>query len=159
MHEPLASLPLDRPVTLQFADGVVLRGILRACGGGWLQLDDARGRHWVQLAHVVMVSAAAEGAAEPEVDASRPKPAPREAPGKGSRAPGRPWKDDDLKALADAFLENTIDSECAERFNRTRHQITLLRQGFEAARGGLDEDRIPEVARTWVARWRRLLAG
>src|SRR3954468_20438441 len=99
MHEPLASLPLDQPVSLQFADGVVLRGTLRACGGGWLRLDDPRGRHWVQLAHVAMLSAQAHHA-DATVPAAAgdalPKPSPSPAPAKGSRAPGRPWPDDDL---------------------------------------------------------------
>jgi hypothetical protein len=47
----------------------------------------------------------------------------------------------------------------AERFGRTRGQITLLRQGFECARGNIADDAIPPVAQTWVARWRKVLAG
>ncbi len=158
MIDPLATLPLDRPVTVQFADGVVLRGVLRACGGGWLRLEDQRGVHWVQTTQVAMISALSEGEAA-SVDGALPKPRSADAPVKTTRAPGRPWADGDLKALAEAFLDGVLDSDCAQRFNRTRHQITLLRQGFEAARGGLDEDRIPDVARTWVQRWRRALAG
>ncbi len=158
MNDPLVSLPIGQPVTVQFPDGVVVRGLLRACGGGWLKLEDRRGHHWVQASQVVMISAVTEGEAEP-VDDDRPKPRSADAPVRTSRAPGRPWADDDLKTLAEAFLDTVNDSECAQRFNRTRHQITLLRQGFEAARGGLDEDRIPDVAKTWVARWRRVLAG
>ncbi len=158
MNDPLASLPIGQPVSVQFSEGVVVRGMLRACGGGWLKLEDQRGVHWVQLDQVAMISAVTEGEAEP-VDAPRPKPRSADAPVKTSRAPGRPWADDDLKTLSEAFLDAATDSECAQRFNRTRHQITLLRQGFEAARGGLDEDRIPDVAKTWVQRWRRVLAG
>ena len=68
-------------------------------------------------------------------------------------------REDDLRALADAFLDNISDTELAMRHHRTKSAIKEMHQGFECARGNLVEDQISPVAQTWVARWRKLLAG
>ncbi len=102
----------------------------------------------------------AQPLAPPQPDNRLPKPQSKDTPRPaGSRTPGRPWNDADLKALADAFQDGANDSQCAATHNRTRTQITILRQAFEAARGNIAEDRIPPVAQTWMTRWRKVLAN
>ncbi len=97
---------------------------------------------------------------QPRSDSGLPKPQSKDAPHPaGSRTPGRPWNDADLKALANAFQDGANDSQCAATHNRTRTQITILRQAFEAARGNIAEDRISPVAQTWMSRWRKVLAN
>ena len=98
--------------------------------------------------------------AQAQPDSDLPKPQSKDAPHPaGSRTPGRPWNDADLKALANAFQDGANDTQCAATHNRTRTQITILRQAFEAARGNIAEDRIPPVAQTWMTRWRKVLAN
>jgi hypothetical protein len=75
----------------------------------------------------------------------------------GAKALGRAWLDEDLKTLADAYLDGVEDGELSQRLNRARSQIRELRQAFECARGNLIEDQISPIAATWVARWRKAL--
>jgi hypothetical protein len=86
-----------------------------------------------------------------------PRPTSADRPRRASRAPGRPWRDEDLRQLADGFLDGQDDQQLCGSYNRTRAQIKELRAGFECARGNLVEDQISEVAATWVERWRRVL--
>ena len=94
----------------------------------------------------------------PFVEVARPKPASKDAPIRaGGKALGRAWLDEDLKALADAYLDGAEDGDLAQRFNRSRGQVRELRQAFECARGNRVEDQISPIAATWVARWRKAL--
>ena len=74
-----------------------------------------------------------------------------------SHSPGRAWQEGDLRLLADAFLDGVTDQELAKEFNRTRAAIKQMRQGFECARGNLNQDLLEEIAQSWVHRWRKLL--
>jgi hypothetical protein len=161
MDEPLALLTAGTPVAVQLSDGSQHRGLVHVVGGGWLQLIAASGVLLINLDQVAMIAlTGAEPAAPSPIDHPRPRPVSKDIPVKaGSRAPGRPWQDADLRALADGFLEGANEAALSERFHRTRASIKLLRQGFECARGTIMEDDIDEVARTWIARWRRVLAG
>ncbi len=92
------------------------------------------------------------------VEVAKPKPSSKDAPIRaGGKALGRAWLDEDLKTLADAYLDAVEDGDLALRFNRSRGQIKELRQAFECARGNLVEDQISPIAATWVARWRKAL--
>lgn len=155
--DPLAQLVPGLPVTVYLANNRVHRGHVQAVAGGWLELSGAQVR-LVNLAQVVeiLLDAAADG----DGAGNLPRPRSKDAPTKvGSKTPGRPWADEDLQALAHGFLDNITDAALAERFHRTRPQVTILHQGFECARGNLTDDAIPPAARTWVARWRKVLAG
>jgi hypothetical protein len=155
-------LPPGRRVTVQLAQGPVYRGEVRRTVDGWVLLETSEAQQLINLDHVVTITH--EGAVEDDEELAEgletlPKPTSAERPTRASRAPGRPWKDDDLKQLADAFLDGEQDAELATRFNRAKAQVRELRQGFECARGNLVEDQISAVARTWVDRWRRVLTA
>jgi hypothetical protein len=156
-------LPPGRRVTAQLVQGPLYRGSVRRVVDGWLLLETESGLVLINLSQVAVISQEA-GDTGDDVEASLegldelPKPTSAERPTRTSRAPARPWKDDDLKQLADAFLDGADDSELASRFNRTRGQVKELRQGFECARGNLVEDQISSVAATWIDRWRRVLS-
>lgn len=140
-------LALGTPCTVGLVDGTRLEGVPLAVAGGWLRLEHERGEVVVNLAQVTVV-------APPGV-----LPARRERKRRAPGAPGRPWQDDDLRLLADAFLDGAVDRDLAREFDRTPAIVRQLREAFEAARGELDEDALGEVARSWVPRWRRVLAG
>ena len=152
-----------RLVVIRLADGTPVPGRIMACADGWLHLRDLDGEQLINLAQVAGIQlqdgTAEHGQASQDPDAL-PKPRSKERPVKvGGGAPGRPWTEPELRALADAFLDGAQDGELAERFHRTRSQVTELHRGFECARGNLVEDQISPTAQTWVQRWRRLLAG
>jgi hypothetical protein len=156
-------LPPGRRVAVQLAQGPVLRGEVRRTVDGWVLLETGEAQQLINLDHVAMITHEG-GAADDDEEVeegleSLPKPTSAERPTRASRAPGRPWKDDDLRELADAFLDGHQTEELATRFNRTKGQVRELRQGFECARGNLVEDQISPVARTWVERWRRVLTA
>ena len=71
--------------------------------------------------------------------------------------PGRPWSDEQVRAVIDGFLDDRQDGALAEQHGRTRHQITVLRQAWECARGNLPEDRLSPAAQLWVGRIRTAL--
>lgn len=142
------------------AQGEVFVGEVEWSGKGWLRLRTDAGQRLINLAHVAVIGLVGSVLDdEDEIDSALPKPTSKDRPVKVSQAPGRPWPDDELKRLADAFLDGVEDNELAERHKRARPAIKQLRQGFECARGNLVEDQISEVAATWVPRWRRVLAG
>ena len=154
-------LPPGRRVAVQLAQGPVYRGEVRRTVDGWVLLETEDAQQLINLDHVAMITHEGAATDDDEVEEgleSLPKPTSADRPIRASRAPGRPWKDDDLRQLADAFLDGMQDVELAGRFNRTKGQVRELRQGFECARGNLVEDQISPVAQTWVARWRRVLA-
>jgi transposase len=161
MDEPLAQLTAGTPVAVHLSDGSQHRGLVHVLGGGWMHLIAPAGGLLINLDQVVMIALAGPEPATPSpIDHPRPRPVSKDVPVKvGSRAPGRPWQDADLRVLADGFLEGATEADLSERFHRTRAQIKLLRQGFECARGTVMEDEINDVARTWIARWRRVLGG
>jgi hypothetical protein len=161
MDEPLALLQAGTVVAIQLADGSRCHGVIRAHGGGWVHLLGNAGTMLVNLSQVISVELNPVAPEVPSpIDHPRPRPVSKDVPVKvGSRAPGRPWRDEDLKGLADGFLDGRTDPELSERCHRTRSQVKELRQGFECARGMIMEDEISQVARTWIARWRRVLAG
>ena len=159
--DPLAAaLTPGNVVLLRLVDGTPESGLVEACAEGWLRLRNRDGMRLIQLSHVAVIIPGEPREDATQVDAARPKPQPQEAPRKvGPKAPGRPWADADMRALADGFLEQLQDGELAERHHRTRHQVTTLRHAFECARGNLNEDDLSPVAHTWVDRWQRVLAG
>ncbi len=164
MELPPSVLVAGRPVAIRLlSGGELLCGRVMLVTGGWLQLSGSEGPLLVRLDQIAVLhlDGAALAADEPVDDPAvllRPRSAepPRKA---GSKAPGRAWHEEDLRALADAFLDNANDAELAERFHRARGQVKELRQGFECARGNLVEDQISPVAQTWVGRWRKVLGG
>lgn len=156
------ALAPGRLIALRLADGTPMAGRVVAVDGPWLQLHDLDGGHLVNLAQVAVVHLDQQGRAEGAVAAegALPQPRSKDQPRKvGSRAPGRPWDEAELKSLSEAFLDGAGDGELALRFHRTRSQITELHRGFECARGNLTEDDLSPAAHLWVARWRRVLAG
>ena len=150
--------------TLSSAVGIALSGRITGKSDEWLQLLMPQGAVSVQLAHVAVI---AEPGVADGLSAQLPQagkafedatPAPQPAKKSRSQNPGRPWQDDELRMLADAFLDGITDKELAKEFGRTPAVVKQLRQGFECARGNLVEDQISEVAVTWVHRWRRVLS-
>jgi len=161
MHELPAPLQLGTTITVLLANGASCQGELEDASPGWLRLRGAAGIQLIQLAQVAVITTgdvhAPAGRIAP--DGALPRPKSNDIAVKaGSRAPGRAWTDDDLRRLADAFLDQrSKDGELAARFNRARVQIGEMRRGFECARGNLVEDQISPIAATWVGRWRRVL--
>jgi hypothetical protein len=159
MDQPLSLLKSGREVTVIMATGQALRGRVLSCGHGWLYLAaENGGARLINLGQVAMVDL--PGPIGLVDDGALPKPRSKDDPTHaGPTAPGRAWTDAELKALADAFLDQQTDQDLAKHFARARGAIREMRRGFEAARGNLVEDEISPVARTWVARWRKVLAG
>jgi len=139
------------------ANGAVLRGALSLLDGGWWRLQGAGGVIDLNPQQVIGVgapgswAAAGGGSAVKEAGGGR-------APRTNRGGAGRPWRDEELRLLANAYLDGVTDKELAQEFSRTPAIIKQLRQGFECARGNLVEDQISEVAASWVHRWRRVLA-
>jgi len=157
-------LPPGRRVTAQLVQGPLYRGAVRRVVDGWLLLETEAGNVLINLEQVAVISQEAgaeddDEAALEGLDAEErlPKPRSAERPNRASKVPARPWKEEDLKQLSEAFLDGIDDAELATRFHRTRGQLKELRQGFECARGNLVDDQISETAATWVVRWQRLL--
>jgi hypothetical protein len=162
MDDPLSHLIPGRSVTAHLNNGQVVRGTVTGLRGGWLSLaggnPDGSGAVLVNLAHAGALVLDSKAAPTAMIEVAKPKPQSKEAPVRaGGKALGRAWLDEDLKALADAYLDGAEDGDLAQRFNRSRGQIKELRQAFECARGNLVEDQISPVAATWVARWRKAL--
>lgn len=157
------ALTPGRLIALRLADGTPMAGRVVALDGAWLHLHDLDGGHLLNLAQVAMVHLDQGGRDDGQTvaaDGALPRPRSNDQPRKvGSRAPGRPWDETELKRLSEAFLDNASDGELALRFHRTRAQITELHRGFECARGNLNEDDLSPAAVLWVERWRRVLAG
>ena len=143
------------------ADGTVFDGELEWARKGWAKLRGEAGIILINSAHIAVIKPLGPLAVEDEdeTDADLPRPRSNDrATLAGPTAPGRAWADDDLRRLADAFLDHATDAELAERHHRTKGAIKEARQGFECARGNLVEDQISQVACTWVGRWRKVLA-
>jgi hypothetical protein len=49
------------------------------------------------------------------------------------------------------------DGEIANLHGRTRHQVTVLHQAWECARGNLPEDQLSPAAQLWVDRIRKAM--
>lgn len=158
MEDPLSQLAPGRGVAVHLNNGQICRGQVSGLRGPWLHLAADSGGVLVNLTQASAIVLDAAAAPEAVIDAPRPKPRSKEDPIRaGSRALGRAWTDAELKALADAFLDGHHDGELAERFSRSRSQITDMHQAFECARGNIVEDQLRPVATTWVARWRKAL--
>lgn len=155
-------LPPGRRITAQMVQGPLYRGAVRRVVDGWVLLETDEAQHMLlNLDHVAVITQepSAEDEADLEgLDHDLPKPTAADRPRATSRAPGRAWKEADLRQLADGYLDGHDDAVLAVRFNRSRAQIKELRQGFECARGNLVEDQISAVAQTWIERWRRVLS-
>jgi hypothetical protein len=141
-------------------DGTVFTGEIHWIKKGWIKLVGDQGTTLIQAAHVAVIKPLGALAEEPTVDEELPKPRSKEgAELMGPTASGRAWRDEDLRAIADAFLDGVSDADLTQRYHRSKSALKELRQGFECARGNLVEDQISPVARTWVARWRKVLSG
>lgn len=160
MDDPLSQLIPGRGVTAHLNNGQAVRGIVTGMRGGWLSLGGTEGGNAVliNLVHANALVLDTKPAPSAVIDIPKPKPQSKDAPIRaGGKALGRAWLDEDLKTLADAYLDGAEDGDLAQRFNRSRGQIKELRQAFECARGNLVEDQISPIAATWVARWRKAL--
>ncbi|HEX3132592.1 MAG TPA: hypothetical protein VHX44_03295 [Planctomycetota bacterium] len=158
MDDPLSQLIPGRSVAAHLNNGQVVRGTVTGLRGGWLSLGDGTKAVLVNLAHANALVLDTNAAPAAFVEVTKPKPLSKDAPIRaGGKALGRAWLDEDLKTLADAYLDGIEDGDLAQRFNRSRGQIKELRQAFECARGNLVEDQISPIAATWVARWRKAL--
>jgi len=158
MDDPLSQLIPGRSLSAHLNNGQVVRGIVTGLRGGWLSLGDGTKAVLINLAHANALVLDTQAAPATFVDIARPKPSSKDSPIRaGGKALGRAWLDEDLKTLADAYLDGIEDGDLAQRFNRSRGQIKELRQAFECARGNLVEDQISPIAATWVARWRKAL--
>jgi hypothetical protein len=135
-------------------------GLISASRAGWIELQTAEGTSYLAVAQITRVDLLSPPAAEESVTGDDAIPVPRPKPlMPRPGTPGRPWSDEDLRELAHAFLDGGADGELAERFGRSRHQITTLRQGFDAARGDRTSEDCSPVAQTWIPRFRRALGG
>jgi len=152
MALPLSVLTPGRTVHLRL-DGEMVSGRVIATANGWLRLDGADGEILVNLAQVAWIRA--DGA--PAGDELPVPTAKGVVVRPGSRVPGRPWDDATVRAVVEGFLNDVQDTDLAERHNRTRHQITILRQAWECARGNLADDQLSPAAQLWVARIRSVM--
>jgi hypothetical protein len=153
MALPLSVLTPGRSVHLRL-DGEVMSGAVIATANGWLRLDGADGEILVNLAQVAWIRVDGPSPAKDD----RPVPAPKNVVAQpGSRVPGRPWPDETIRAVVEGFLNDAQDGELAEKHGRTRHQITILRQAWECARGNLADDQLSPAAQLWVARIRNVM--
>lgn len=159
MDDPLSLLIPGRSLSAHLTNGQVVRGTITGLRGGWVSLGGGDGGVvLVNLAHASALVLDTKPAPAPFVEVAKPKPASKDTPIRaGGKALGRAWLDEDLKTLADAYLDGGEDGDLAQRLNRSRGQIKELRQAFECARGNLIEDQISPIAATWVARWRKAL--
>ena len=152
-------IPPERLIALHLENKAILIGRAEQVADNWVRLQTPDGIKLVNLDHVLLIDLN-EGLRDPgpQVDEGLGKPRSKDIPMKmGSKAPGRPWTDDDLKQLSEGFLDGALDAQLAERYHRTRGQIRDLRQGFECNRGNAVEEQISPAATTWVARWHRVL--
>ena len=151
MHASEATLAaVGSRISVVMSTGAQLEGDVSGRDGEWLMLETEQGPVALNRAQIVMIA----GAGVPLTPAAKPTAARAR-----SAQPGRPWTDDELRMLADAFLDGAPDKELANGFGRTPAIIKQLRQAFEIARGNLDEDQATDIAVSWVPRWRRVLAG
>lgn len=156
MALPLSFLTPGRRVAIACA-GTQIDGTVVACANGWLRLASADGDTLVNLAQIAWlraggVPAASSGATDED---ELPRPAGKDIVARtGSKAPGRPWSDDAIRSVVDEFLNDRPDGEIAQVHGRTRHQITVLRQAWECARGNLADDQLSPAAQLWVERVR-----
>lgn len=155
MALPLSALVPGRPVRLRL-DGAELSGTVQAVANGWVRLAAAEGELLINLAQVAWIRP--DGAAAP--DDERLRPAAKEVVARpGSKVPGRPWSDGDIRTVVDEFLADRPDGEIAQVVGRTRHQVTVLRQAWECARGNLPDDQLSPAARLWVERVQSALSA
>jgi hypothetical protein len=155
MSLPHSLLSPGRQISL-CAAGDTMSGQLVGSANGWLRLANGDGEILVQLSQVawIRLGAGETGLAEPPREAL-PQPSSKDVVARpGSKVPGRPWSDETVRAVVDEFLNDRPDGEIAQVHNRTRNQITVLRQAWESARGNLPEDRLSPAAQLWVARIR-----
>ncbi len=158
MDDPLSHVMPGRHITAVLSSGQQCRGTVTNIGKGWITLGGGEQMVLVQITHVAAINLDSKPTPSPIVDIAMPKPTSKETPVRaGSKALGRAWLDDDLKKLADAYLDGAQDAELAQRFSRAKGQIKELRQAFECARGNLVDDQISPIAATWVPRWRKAL--
>lgn len=163
MALPLSFLTPGRHVAIS-CGGATIEGSILACANGWIRLSGGDGELLVNLAQVAWVRGI--GAAPPVDEAddedggdALPRPASKDTPVRtGSRVPGRPWTDDAIRSVVDEFLNDRPDGEIAQVHGRTRHQITVLRQAWESARGNLAEDHLSPAAQLWVERVRKAMS-
>jgi hypothetical protein len=158
MEDPLSELMPGRHIAAVLANGQQCRGMITGIRGGWLSLGGNDKTVLVNLAQTAAITLDAKPAPVPQFDMALPKPTSKEAPIRAvGKALGRAWLDEDLKALANAYLDGEEDSAIAQRISRARVQIKELRQAFECARGNVAEDQISPIAATWVPRWHKAL--
>ena len=160
MDDPLSQLAPGRTVTVHLIGGQVVRGQVASLRGGWLHVANEPSGALINLMQAATIALDSHVAPSSVTDAPRPRPESKDRPQRAAgTALGRAWLDEDLRAVADAFLDGSQDGAIAERTHRSRGQISALRQAFECARGNLVEEQISPIAATWVARWRKVLAG
>jgi hypothetical protein len=158
MSLPASHLHPGTPIRLVCA-GQELSGTVITSGNGWLRLAEGDGECLVNLAQVAWIRARGRPAPAPLRSDGLPVPEAKEIVSKpgGGKVPGRPWSDETVRAVVEEFLNDRPDGEIAEVHGRTRHQVTVLRQAWECARGNLPEDRISPAARLWVERVRGVM--
>ena len=149
MQSGLMQQLVGRRCSFLLANGTRLEGDLTDADGQWWRVVNEQGE--VLLNPALIAAVAPDGALPAAASKRRARSA-------GGGSPGRPWADDELRQLADAFLDGEIDRDVAARFGRTPAIIRQMRQGFEVARGNLDAEQATEIAQTWVGRWREVLA-
>lgn len=158
MDDPLSELIPGRHIAAVLANGQQCRGMITGIRGGWLSLGGNDKSVLVNLAQIAVITLDAKPAPTPQIDVAMPKPSSKEAPIRAvGKALGRAWLDEDLKKLADAYLDGAEDGAIAQKISRARTQIKELRQAFECARGNVAEDQISPIAATWVPRWHKAL--
>jgi hypothetical protein len=162
-HPPGMALPLSfltpgRAVALH-CGGSTIEGSITACANGWLRLSGADGDMLINLGQVAWVRGIGGGPASNDTeDDELPRPSHKEVVTRpGSKVPGRPWSDDGIRAVVDEFLNDRPDGEIANTHGRTRHQVTVLHQAWECARGNLPEDQLSPAAQLWVDRIRKVM--
>ncbi len=151
----------------RLSTGEFISGIVNAVDDQWVALLNEKGEVLIAQQHIVALGNALEEHPEGQMSSqpanisseALPSPVSCERPKKaGRRSPGRKWNNDDLRAVAEGFLDGMSDADIAEQFSRTRAAIKEMHKAFECARGNFDEDDLGTVAQTWVQRWQKLLS-
>ncbi len=158
MDDPLSELMPGRHIAAMLSNGQQCRGMITGLRGGWMSLGGSDKTILLNLSQIALITLDAKPAPTLEIDVIKPKPTSKEAPIRAQgKALGRAWLDEDLKKLANAYLDGLEDGDIAQKISRARSQIKELRQAFECARGNLSEDQISPIAVTWVPRWHKAL--
>jgi hypothetical protein len=156
MLPPLAP---DRRYRFRCRDGLEICGTVSDVVDGWCGVEDNAEPMWLQIAQIVAVTVESQALPAPvNAAGGKRKRTDQRASGAADGKRGRDWQPQEVRELAEGFLDGATDSDLASHFGCPRGAINSMRQAFECARGNLVEEEIDGLARSWVDRVRSALS-